>query len=319
MRRKIRKLVSLLLFLLIVYIGYMSIYNPDELKTIFSNVSIKIFNKNIFIDENEQLNDYAIIHDSDSKNKDYSNSVMYPYYELLNDNQKNVYSLLLNKVNDLEEDIPIYTNINKEEVTEIIDALLSDRPEIFWLSNKFSYTYDIDSNLITNIKLSYLFNKAEINKNKELIDNEVNKIIDKVKDKKLDYEKEKIVHDELAKLIKYDESTQDDQSIYGALVNKKSVCAGYVKSFQYIMMKLGIPTYYISGYADEDHAWNLIELEDGFYNVDLTWDDQDNRIIYKYFNVSDDLIDEDHQREGLSKKITDAKGEKYLNIYTTLK
>jgi hypothetical protein len=320
MRRKIRKLLSLIIILLIVFISYMAIFNPDELEVIFSNVSIRIFNKNIFIDENEQLNDYSIINSKESKNKDYTYSTMYPYYELLDDNKKSIYTLMLEFIYKQRDELDLSSfNIDKDDLRIIFESILNDNPEIFWLDSKYSYTYLVETEKISVVKFTYLFNEEETKSIRIKIEEEANTIIAKVKDKKLDYEKEKVVHDELIKLIEYDESVSDDQTLYGALINKKAVCAGYVKSFQYIMMKLGIPTYYISGYADEDHAWNLVELEDGFYNVDLTWDDQADRIIYKYFNVSDELISKDHKRMDLSEKIIEAEGSKYANIYSTLK
>ena len=84
------------------------------------------------------------------------------------------------------------------------------------------------------------------------------------------------------------------------------------------MTKLGIPTYYITGEAKGDHAWILILLEDGYYNVDVTWDDQVDRIIYKYYNVNEEKISVDHTRKELSSMLVKAEGIKYANTYSTL-
>ena len=54
------------------------------------------------------------------------------------------------------------------------------------------------------------------------------------------------------------------------------------------MQRLGVPTYLCVGRgANELHAWNVINLDGVYYNVDCTWDDQDP-VIYDFFNVSDD-------------------------------
>ena len=84
------------------------------------------------------------------------------------------------------------------------------------------------------------------------------------------------------------------------------------------MTKLGIPTYSITGYSNENHVWNIVELEDGFYNVDLTWDDQYEQRIYKYFNISDEMINEDHKKDDISSKIKYNNGTKYINTYSSL-
>ena len=80
------------------------------------------------------------------------------------------------------------------------------------------------------------------------------------------------MHDTLAERITYDLSAEMSQSAYSALVNGRTVCAGYARAFQYIMQRLGIPCYYCTGYAGESHAWNIVGMEDGYYNVDVTWD-----------------------------------------------
>ena len=98
----------------------------------------------------------------------------------------------------------------------------------------------------------------------------------------------------------YDLRAPNNQSAYSALVTGASVCAGYAKAFQYIMMKLNIPCYYCVGFAGEDHAWNLIRLDGKFYNVDVAWDDPEGNEAgtynYDYFNLSDRAILKDHRR-----------------------
>ena len=90
-----------------------------------------------------------------------------------------------------------------------------------------------------------------------------------------------------------------NQSAYSALVNGRTVCAGYARAFQYLMQRLGIPCYYCTGYAGEDHAWNIIKLGEDYYNVDVTWDDTDTP-TYDYFNKSDREFGTSHMRTGLA-------------------
>ena len=65
------------------------------------------------------------------------------------------------------------------------------------------------------------------------------------------------------------------------------------------MQMLDIPTYYVLGFAKEDHAWNIIKLGDGYYNIDLTWDD--TGIRYSHFNLPDLDMEKTHSRVGISK------------------
>ena len=65
------------------------------------------------------------------------------------------------------------------------------------------------------------------------------------------------------------------------------------------MRRLNIPTYYVLGYAKEDHAWNMVKLNNEYYNLDITWDD--TGYIYKHFNLTDGEINNTHLRTGISK------------------
>lgn len=81
----------------------------------------------------------------------------------------------------------------------------------------------------------------------------------------------------------------EGQSVYSALIEKRSVCAGYAKSFQFFMDILNIPSVYITGKAYaaliDDHAWNMVyvklsdsmEDEKHWYYVDATWSEFDKQ------------------------------------------
>jgi len=103
-----------------------------------------------------------------------------------------------------------------------------------------------------------------------------------------DYDKVKKVHDYLCNHITYTLNDRPEiYTAYGALVEGKAVCEGYAIAFQRLMEAMGIPCYIASGVVQgEDHAWNLVQLNGQWYHLDATWDDQVNRIIYKYFLLS---------------------------------
>ena len=96
------------------------------------------------------------------------------------------------------------------------------------------------------------------------------KITDETYGSYSDYDKEKIVHDTLISRVKYDRNAPMNQSAYSALVYGRTVCAGYARAFQYVLHQLDIPCYYVTGFAGENHAWNIVKLSDGYYNVDST-------------------------------------------------
>jgi len=103
-----------------------------------------------------------------------------------------------------------------------------------------------------------------------------------IQNKKSDtYENIKLAHDYLIESIEYDQTTSQENiyDLYGALINKKSVCEGYAKAFKYLMDSLNIPCTIVVGMATnsegntENHAWNYVQLNGNWYAIDCTWDD----------------------------------------------
>lgn len=55
------------------------------------------------------------------------------------------------------------------------------------------------------------------------------------------------------------------------------MCAGYARSVQYFLERLGIPCIYVEGStkgSTEGHAWNIVLLDGQYYYVDATNGDQ---------------------------------------------
>lgn len=107
----------------------------------------------------------------------------------------------------------------------------------------------------------------------------------KVSKGKNDIEKAKIAHDLILKKVRYDHNynslipnTLYHQSAYSVFCDDYTVCAGYTKAFEILMNAQGIDTI---GVTSDSHAWNLICLNDSWYHLDCTWDD--NYVESGYF------------------------------------
>lgn len=111
------------------------------------------------------------------------------------------------------------------------------------------------------------------------------------------------VHDYLIRNTVYDEATASSGSggpshyVEGTLLNGLAVCSGYASTFQLLMMLAGIPCEYV---WNDVHAWNLVQIEEEWYHIDVTWDDpvqsHPGLLLYTHFLVTDDEISklEDH-------------------------
>ena len=104
-------------------------------------------------------------------------------------------------------------------------------------------------------------------------------------------------HDAISKKVDYDnefvkasstnqdelEETHFTQSAYSVFCKNATVCSGYSQAYEMLCNAAGIEAIAVTS---EEHAWNKIRVEDSWYNVDLTWDDN-STISYQYFMRSD--------------------------------
>lgn len=123
---------------------------------------------------------------------------------------------------------------------------------------------------------------------------------------KSDFQKIKAIHDYICKKVTYDEEHLSDcnyflqYTAYAALVKGTSVCQGYAILFYRMCKQSGIDARiigglgYVNGRA-QNHAWNLVELNGKWYNVDCTWDDGKTGFDYDYFLKSNNGF-RDHAR-----------------------
>lgn len=215
----------------------------------------------------------------------------------------------------------------KEHYQSAIEALVYENPDIFYLDVTKMY---INIEKITKItgtrynvfidngsEITYLadgfYSKEDVEKYEVQIEQIKNRIIANLQGKN-DYEKIKIVHDYLIDTIEYENNLSHNHiyDIYGALVNKRCVCEGYAKAFQYLMNELGIENSIVIGTGTnsknetENHAWNYVKLNGKWYGIDVTWDDPiitgggklTNKARYEYFLRGSNTMNKNHFPSG---------------------
>ncbi len=224
--------------------------------------------------------------------------LIYPYYSMLNSDMQKLYrQVYANAVEGTESFAPV-VKVNVNQVKNVFEAVYNDHPELFWLETEYACDY-IGSGQCVELTLKYNRTAQNPAAEKEAFDAAANRILEGARAFDNIYEQEGYVHDALVAGVEYEPGAEMNQSAYSALVNGKSVCAGYARAFQYLMQQLGIPCYYCTGTSGEDHAWNIIKLADRYYNIDITWDDT-VPATYDYFNKSDEEFSSTHIRNRLS-------------------
>lgn len=115
------------------------------------------------------------------------------------------------------------------------------------------------------------------------------------------------VHDRLILMSRYDETLKKNTA-YDLLVDGSTVCSGYTVLYQDILNRAGVPCVSVTSEAME-HTWNLVQLGDNWYHVDLTWDDPTpdvyGTVRHTYFLLTDAQIsDGEKPHYGWSTTIT---------------
>ena len=239
----------------------------------------------------------------------------YPYYQMLTENQQSVYRQIYANAQNLTEKFAPEKTVSASDVKTAFEAVIGDHPELFWMETGYSSKYLANGQCV-EIDLKYNSTADDLESAKQRFEEAAQSLLSGAASLGSDYEKEKYVHDALAAAVTYDLTADMNQSAYSALVNGKSVCAGYARAYQYLLQQLGIPCYYCTGYSGGDHAWNIVKLDDGYFNVDVTWDDA-STLRYDYFNKTDADFASTHVRQNLSVYLPACNGTAYGQTDTT--
>lgn len=234
-------------------------------------------------------------------------SLYYPYYQMLKEDGKSLYKQIYANCNALIYEFKPVNECTPNQWMAAFDCVFYDHPELFWMSNRKYYEYDYSGKVI-KVQLEFYKEIPDVEKAKISFNTAAQNILAGAANYTTDYEKEKYIHDVLVDKITYQFNSLD-QSSFSSIPNDYTVCCGYAKAFQYLMQQLGVPTYFCVGWGGEMHAWNIIKLDDDYYNVDCTWDDTDPA-TYDFFNVTDrnNLM---HSRMYQSRYLPPCNGTKY--------
>jgi hypothetical protein len=123
-----------------------------------------------------------------------------------------------------------------------------------------------------------------------------------------DYEKVLAVHDWLVRNLTYDASIDEagkGNGIYGAIVDRKTMCRGYAEALQLILtctsdidVDMAVGSARNDAGDPEGHAWNIVYIDENWYHIDTTFDDPrgnpDGDVHRYYFGLNDRYIKTDH-------------------------
>lgn len=227
------------------------------------------------------------------------------YYTYLTETQKRIYRIMKTAAENMQTGFFSVgaAGENEDRFSDIaitFRALSNDNPQIFWLPNVYIMTPDGSAVAFSHTEkgADYMMTPQEKHIAEQQLKTMVDSLVAKASELGSRFEKELFFHDWLCSNVNYgQDGTNNVFSAYGALVNGVAVCEGYSRAMQLLCDSVGIPCTVISGKSNGvGHMWNIINPGDGWYHVDVTWDDDSkyNYIRHAYFNLTDTQIKPDH-------------------------
>ena len=191
--------------------------------------------------------------------------------------------------------------LTPEEIASAFAVTKSKHPELFW-----TVGYSVKSGRnFTELEFQVM-NHYTVNQLKTMtsaMNRKARSIAQKAMKHHSAYDKILSVHDEIVSFTEYSKTRSNSKNLshtaYGCLVEKKAVCEGYARAFQYVMQILRIECGICSGtVGSESHAWNYVKIGNAYYWIDVTWDDPvcktksefKDWISHSYFLLNDETL-----------------------------
>ncbi len=165
-----------------------------------------------------------------------------------------------------------YKDMNDISTDDATLSLLNNfvHPYNSYNSIKFSFNDEI-----IKIKITHTYTEEEIQE----INYKVLEIINKnITDDMTIRDKIKAIHDHIINNTDYDtlktdnieDETYKSNTAYGVLIQGYGICSGYSDAMKIFLDKFNVVNYKIN---NDEHIWNLVQLNGKWYHLDLTWDD----------------------------------------------
>lgn len=273
----------------------------------------------------------------------------YYQYSSLSTSEKEVYNALVDAIKNTTNVVNVQNkNISYNKGLSLLQKVLADNPQYFWVSKSTSILYNPQNNIVSSYILYYTDGKttdtidANFNltstANRETINNQIIQLNNKIEEvtntipvDATDIEKERLIHDYIVNTVTYDTSVASKTfeygdtlphafDIYGAAIEGKAVCEGYAKLFQYLCYCTGINSTQIFGTSNgSNHMWNAVKVDNEWYQVDVTWNDTNSATVsyYGFFNLTSDQMGIDHKSDSTNINVPNCRGTKY-SVYNII-
>lgn len=146
------------------------------------------------------------------------------------------------------------------------------------LSNSWHYWWDDTEHMLRFNNIKYVDTLEQQNEADEKVRDVVKNTLD-ITSSVSDDIKVRRIHDWICDNFTYSRDEADiGNSCYQAMFNGEAKCTAYAAVFQKMATVAGLESHIVTS---DNHAWNLVKLDNSWYTIDTTWDDSTNS--YQYY------------------------------------
>ena len=186
-----------------------------------------------------------------------------------------IYRELYQRLAQGEDEAELYARVRTEDFWTAYYAVLSDHPELFWIGSNIQIQESALTGQTISYRISTTVDPQDRDRMRAQLEQAADECIAGIDSDASEYDKIRYVYEYIINTTDYSTQSDANQNIQSALLSHVSVCAGYARSFQYILHRMGMFCTYVTGHTTDggDHAWNIVRIGDQYYNVDVTWGD----------------------------------------------
>lgn len=209
-----------------------------------------------------------------------NNGKLYPYSFSVTED-KRLYEYIYNKLYTREEQISI-TGYDIDKVLYEVRAMCLDNPDFYYVDlNNITIKDDI-------LNITYLYTAEQCTAWQQSINNAVAVVKQNMPDNLTDYGKYVYLHDFVVMNVEYQENPYQN-SVVGAFCHRLATCRGYSAAYFYLCREFELPCAPVTGYSDEYHLLNAMNIDGVWTPIDTTFDDMGNIAIHSYVGIKPDL------------------------------
>ncbi len=196
------------------------------------------------------------------------------YYDQFDANAKALYDNLILAAETVDQSAETYltapdvrySGLDDDQLHDLVFMFMYDHPEYFWLANSYNYGYDWNGNYVRLKVYSEYQDGADRQAARAQFVSTAQGYIDRAMQYDTDYDRSKYLSEQLYHDITYQTGSLD-QSAASALLQKKTVCAGFTKAYSLLANACGVDTISYTGIG---HGWNATKIGGNWYHDDVT-------------------------------------------------